>query len=247
MVANNNLVKLMNIEVDSVRPFEQLVTKTIPSVISLALGPENADSPNKFFGTAFGISLYHKSGPTDAFLTCSHVFNNLASELNESRDSTKFIARFRNERFEWEKVESIKRSDPNLITGDPDDEKLQKLHPQPNILKTVISGELIYPLETLNGHVNADRLALGCVTGHGFSGSPVFSVENGHIVGMHDYAPIEKDIWMRRERAPRCNDSDLYVEYPGGLSFAIPSTRLRQSIDLLETHCYLDQVRKFIR
>lgn len=289
MARYNNLVKLMSIEVDGLRPFEQLVTKIIPSVISLAIGPEESESPNKFFGTAFGVSLYHKNEPTDVFLTCSHVFDNLKAELDESRNKTKFISRYNNERFEWIKIESIKRFSPNLIIGDPDEdiaethdislcripgihvpplilsenkyiygeevgilgfpnyEHLQKLHPLPIILKTVISGELIYPLETLNGQARADRLALGCVTGHGFSGSPVFSSENGHIVGMHDYAPIENDIWMKRERAPRCMDSDLYVEYPGGMSFAVPSSRLRQAIDLLETHCYLDQVRRFLR
>jgi hypothetical protein len=289
MDAHNNLVKLMSVEVDGHWPFEQLITKTIPSVISLAIGPEESKKPNRFFGTAFGVSLYHKNDQTDVFLTCSHVFDNLMAELAESRDKTKFVSIFHKDGFEWIEIESIRRFSPNLISGNPDEdfaethdislcripgihvppltlsdnkyiygaevgilgfpnyEHFQKIHPQPSILKTVISGELIYPLETLNGQAKADRLALGCVTGHGFSGSPVFSAENGRIVGMHDYAPIENDIWMKRERTPRCMDSDLYVEYPGGISFAIPSTRLRQAINLLETHCYLDQVRRFLR
>ncbi|MGA9099312.1 MAG: serine protease, partial [Methanotrichaceae archaeon] len=271
-------------------PFEEFVTKIIPSVISFALGYEDAERPNQFFGTAFGISLYHKNGLTDVFLTCSHVFDNLMAELNESRDKTKFVSLFDDDRFTWKKIETVKRLAPYKITGDfaegdlaethdislcrvpgtnvppltlsddkyiygaevgilgfPNYEHLQNLDPQPQILKTIISGELIYPIETIKGQVNTDRLALGCVTGHGFSGSPVFSIETGHIVGMHDYAPIEKDIWEKREREPQNRDTDVYVEYPGGLSFAVPSTRLRQALDLFETHCYRDDVRRFLR
>jgi hypothetical protein len=299
MAEIRHFVKFKKVEVSGPRPFEELVTKIIPSVISFGLGYENAERPDQFFGTAFGISLYHKSGPTDVFLTCSHVFDNLMAKLGEHRDKIKFISLYDKGKFTWKKVETIKRFAPYKITGDLDEsdlaethdislcripgtkvlplplsddkyiygaevgilgfpnyEHLQKKDPQPHILKTIISGELIYPIETGKGQVNTDRLALGCVTGHGFSGSPVFSIENGHIVGMHDYAPTEKDIWMMRERKPQCRDPDVYAEYrdtsvyaeyPGGISFAIPSTRLCQGIHLLETHCYHKAVQRFLR
>lgn len=290
MANDYRFTEFKKISVDRSHPFEECITKTIPSVISLALGGEDVERPNQFLGTAFGISLYHKKDFTDVFLTCSHVFDILKAEMEETREKTKFISQFDNGKFRWKKVETIKRFTPTLITGNlteedfiethdislcrvpginvppltlsdnmyivgaevgilgfPNYEHLQKLHPQPYILKTIISGEMIYPMETGNGLANADRLALGCVTGHGFSGSPVFSIENGHIIGMHDYAPTEKNTWMKRERTPQCKDTDVYVEYPGGISFAIPSTRLLQTIDLLETHCYRKEVQMFLR
>jgi S1-C subfamily serine protease len=267
MTANKHFIKFKEISVDGPRPFEEIVTKTIPSVISLALGGEDAESPSQFFGTAFGISLNHENEPTNVFLTCSHVFDNLQAEMNETRDKIKFISLFSNGRFIWEKVETIKRIEPYKMVGDfaethdislcripginappltlsdnnylygeevgllgfPNYEHLQKLDPQPFVLKTVISGMVIYPLETGNGQTKADRLALGCVTGHGFSGSPVFLIENtANIVGMHDYAPIDG-------------------EYPGGVSFAIPSMRLRQAIDIIQEHSDACEVRTFLR
>ncbi len=68
--------------------------RDIPSVISLTLGPKDAESPNEFFGTAFGVSFYHKNEPTDFFLMCTHVFDDLKPELDNSREKTKFISRY---------------------------------------------------------------------------------------------------------------------------------------------------------
>jgi len=287
MAGNDHFIRFIPVELSGRRPFEELATKITLSVISLATGSEDAEKPDRFFGTAFGISLFQPNQPTDIFLTCSHVFNNLKADLNESGNRIKFISVFDNGRFVWRKVETISRIEPRMIRGDfiethdislckipgisippvdfsdnnyiygaevgilgfPNYEYLQRLDPQPIVLKTIVSGHLVYPLETGNGQATADRLVLGCVTGHGFSGSPVFSVEGGHIVGMLDYAPIENYIWtlteMDRQQPDR--DTEIHINHPGGLSFAVPSSRLLQSITIIRENLSNNDVQRFLR
>lgn len=287
MAGNDHFVRFMQVELSGRRPFEELVTKIMLSVISLATGSGEAEKPDRFFGTAFGISLFQPNEPTDIFLTCSHVFDNFKADLNESGDRIKFISVFDNERLVWREVETISRIEPRMIRGDfvethdislckipgisippvtfsdnsyiygaevgvlgfPNYEYLQRLDPQPIVLKTVLSGQLVYPLETGNGQATADRLVLGCVTGHGFSGSPVFSIEEGHIIGMLDYAPIENYTWtmteMNRQQPDR--DTEIHINHPGGLSFAVPSSRLQQSMTIIRENISSDHVQSFLR
>ncbi len=63
----------------------------------------------------------------------------------------------------------------------------------PYVLKTIISCSMPYSFERKEGKALSRRLALGCIVGYGFSGSPVISIKNGSVVGMIDYTPNEKE------------------------------------------------------
>ena len=80
------------------------------------------------------------------------------------------------------------------ILGFPLFENLQKETVQPYAIKTILSCYMKYPFEREKDTFVSERLALGCIVGEGFSGSPVFSVRDGKIVGMVDYVPPEIDL-----------------------------------------------------
>lgn len=78
------------------------------------------------------------------------------------------------------------------ILGFPLFENLQKITVQPYAIKTILSCYTKYPLEQEDGTFNiSERLAMGCILGEGFSGSPVFSIRDGKVIGMVDYVPPE--------------------------------------------------------
>ena len=129
------------------------------------------------------------------------------------------------------------------ILGFPNYEYLQAISTQPFLLKSIISGRLFYPLESPDGGSNDlkrfERLAIGCTVGEGFSGSPVFSLRDGNVVGMIDRTPLENSRWVFKTKKPRraskrINEYEIYAEYPAGISFAIPSVRIQEVIDSLK-------------
>jgi len=92
------------------------------------------------------------------------------------------------------------------VLGFPTYEYLQKISIQPFLLKSIISDRLFYPLESPEDESNDqkrkvfDRLAIGCTVGEGFSGSPVFSLRDGDVVGMIDRTPLENSMWRFKNK-----------------------------------------------
>lgn len=108
------------------------------------------------------------------------------------------------------------------IIGFPLGNYLQGKTIRPFVLKTVISGALEVQLEEGK---NTLRLALGTVVAKGFSGAPVFSSENGQVVGM-----IASDL--------------SYEGLPIGISLAVTPELLRAGLKrgLGEINKYLIEI-----
>jgi len=76
----------------------------------------------------------------------------------------------------------------------------------------------------------SERIALDCIAGQGFSGSPVFSVRDGSIIGMVDYLPTESYIEDLKIAKPVPTEGDICVNYAAGISFAIPSKLIQRCL-----------------
>lgn len=118
------------------------------------------------------------------------------------------------------------------IVGFPNFEHLQKLSVQPYVIKTILSSHMRYPFELEDGDiVESQRIALDCIVGEGFSGSPVFSVRDGNIIGMVDYLPTESYIEDLKITSPVQTEGNIRVHYAAGISFAVPSTLIQRCLD----------------
>lgn len=117
------------------------------------------------------------------------------------------------------------------IIGFPFFDKLQRISVQPFAIKTILSSHMLYPFEREGNNFESERLALGCIIGPGFSGSPVFSIQDGTIVGMVDYLPPEIYFGDIKFKEPHLYEADIRVPIPAGISLAIPSTRIQQCLD----------------
>lgn len=117
------------------------------------------------------------------------------------------------------------------IIGFPNFERLQRISIQPYVLRAVLSSNMFYPFEVDGKWVESERIALDCIVGQGFSGSPVFSLRDGKIVGMVDYLPQEIDIADIKITRPSPIEGDVRVQYPGGISFAVPSKLIQKCLE----------------
>lgn len=117
------------------------------------------------------------------------------------------------------------------IIGFPVFDKLQRISVQPFAIKTILSSHMHYPFERDGKQIVSERLALGCVVGPGFSGSPVFSIRDGTIVGMVDYLPPEVYFGDIKFKEPSLYEADIRVPIPAGISLAIPSTLIQKCLD----------------
>jgi len=117
------------------------------------------------------------------------------------------------------------------IVGFPNFEHLQRISVQPYVLRTILSSHMLYPFERDGNLIESERIALDCIAGQGFSGSPVFSVRDGKIVGMVDYLPTEMEIADIKITKPALIEGDIRVQYPAGISFAVPSKLIQKCLD----------------
>ena len=117
------------------------------------------------------------------------------------------------------------------IVGFPNCEHLQKISVQPYVLRTILSSHMRYPFERDGNLIESERIALDCIAGQGFSGSPVFSVRDGKIVGMVDYLPTEVDFADIKLTKPAIIEGDVRSQYPAGISFAVPSKLIQKCLD----------------
>jgi hypothetical protein len=118
------------------------------------------------------------------------------------------------------------------IIGFPTFGELQTESTQPYVLKTIISGSVMYPFNRNNKTTISPRLALGCIIGGGFSGSPVISIRDGSVVGMIDYLPMEVEIMDIKLTKPKPVEGDMRLQYPAGISLAIPSVIIKNNLDI---------------
>lgn len=118
------------------------------------------------------------------------------------------------------------------VMGFPTFGKLQTESIQPYVLKTIISSSVMYPFDRTNKTILSPRLALGCVIGGGFSGSPVISIRDGLVVGMIDYMPTEVEIMDIKLIKPKLVEGDMRLQYPAGISLAIPSIYIKSNLDI---------------
>jgi hypothetical protein len=117
------------------------------------------------------------------------------------------------------------------IVGFPNFEHLQRISVQPYVLRTILSSHMLYPFERDGNLIESERIALDCIAGQGFSGSPVFSVRDGKIVGMVDYLPTEMDFADIKLTEPKLIEGDVRIQYPAGISFAVPSKLIQKCLD----------------
>ncbi len=116
------------------------------------------------------------------------------------------------------------------VVGFPNFEHLQQLSVQPYVLKTILSSHMWYPFEIDGKVIKSERIALDCMAGEGFSGSPVFSSRTGDIVGMVDYLPTETYLEDLKMVKPTISEADIRVHYAAGLSFAVPSKLIQRLV-----------------
>jgi hypothetical protein len=118
------------------------------------------------------------------------------------------------------------------IIGFPFFERLQTHSVQPYVQRAILSCHMRYPLERDDGKLaESERIALDCMAGIGFSGSPVFSIRDGRVVGMVDYLPSESYIEDLKIRYPACEERDIRVHYAAGISFAVPSKTIQKFLN----------------
>ncbi len=119
-----------------------------------------------------------------------------------------------------------------MIIGFPVFVDHQKNFIMPYVLKTIISSSMPYLFDRNGRKILSPRLALGCIVGSGFSGSPVISMKEGSIVGMIDYTPIETDVIDLKIKKPQLVEGDMRLVYPAGITFAIPSMIIKRDLDI---------------
>jgi len=119
-----------------------------------------------------------------------------------------------------------------MIIGYPVFSDIQTQPIMPYVLKTIISSSTSYSFRRIMGRYQSPRLALGCIVGGGFSGSPVISIKEGSVVGMIDYTPIEiDDIDIKLDR-PSPIEGNIRLEYPAGITLAIPSMVIKDMLNM---------------
>lgn len=119
-----------------------------------------------------------------------------------------------------------------MIIGYPVFGEIRTRPIMPYILKTIISSSTSYSFRRLTGRYQSPRLALGCIVGWGFSGSPVISIENGSVVGMIDYTPTETDEVDIKINRPSLIEGNVRLEYPAGITLAIPSMVIKDMLNM---------------
>lgn len=130
------------------------------------------------------------------------------------------------------------------VLGFPTDCNLQVESIQPFVVKTIISSVLDYKFTNVvtkddkGNSVTKDlvlpRLALGHQLAGGFSGSPVYSIqEGGAVLGVVDYTPyIEEEFYKKiRDEEGRSRDESIYAQYPSFTSFAIPAKIIKSNLE----------------
>ena len=119
------------------------------------------------------------------------------------------------------------------VLGFPTEGNLQVESIQPFVEKTIVSSVLDYKFTNIvtkddkGNSVTKDlilpRLALGHQLAGGFSGSPVYSIqEGGAVLGVVDYTPyIEDELYKKiKDDGGRSRDESIYAQYPSFKSFA---------------------------
>jgi hypothetical protein len=130
------------------------------------------------------------------------------------------------------------------VLGFPTDSNLQIGSIQPFVVKTIISSMLNYRFRNIatkdeeGNPVTTDldlpRLALGHQLASGFSGSPVYSIqENGAVLGVVDYTPFVEDEFYKKIKSEegRSRDERIYAQYPSFTSFAIPAKIIKSNLE----------------
>ncbi len=126
---------------------------------------------------------------------------------------------------------SYKMGSEAMIIGYPIFDEFPTNSIMPYILKTIISTSMPYVFNRSGKKFSSPRLALGCIVGGGFSGSPVISVEDGSVVGMIDYTPFETSEIGVKLNKPSPIEGNVRLEYPAGITFAIPSMIIKRNLD----------------
>lgn len=129
------------------------------------------------------------------------------------------------------------------VLGFPTDSNFQVGSIQPFVVKTIISSLLDYKfknVETKDEEGNSvtkdlvlPRLALGHQLAGGFSGSPVYSIqEGGAVLGVVDYTPYVDDEFYKKysDENGRSRDERIYAQYPAFASFAIPAKIIKSNL-----------------
>lgn len=121
-----------------------------------------------------------------------------------------------------------------MIVGFPVFVDLQTNYIAPYILKTIISCSMpvLFERDSKN-RTPSPRLALGCIIGSGFSGSPVISIKEGSVIGMIDYTPYETELMDLKINKPRPIEGNVDLRYPAGVTFAIPSIVIKRSLNVI--------------
>jgi hypothetical protein len=262
-------------------PMEELVGKTLSSVIALACGKRKDGSVNAI-GTGFSVAISPKDDNSTLIATCTHVADEISrirnlKELDGKKeglvDNEYRICLLEGGKFLWKivdmqigdayageinysekhdacickipgiKIQSLPFSDDTYrlasevgIIGFPTFGELQTESTQPYILKTIISSSVIYPFNRNSKIILSPRLALGCIIGSGFSGSPVVSIRDRSVVGMIDYLPVEVEITDLKRTKPKPVEGDVLLRYPAGISLAIPSVYIKNNLDIALKH-----------
>jgi hypothetical protein len=262
-------------------PMEELIGKTLPSVIALACGKRKEGSVN-VIGTGFSVAISPKDNNSTLIATCTHVADGISQirNLKESEgknegfvDNHYRIGLLEGGKFIWKivdmkigeayareinysekhdacickipgiRIQSLQLSGDTCrlasevgIIGFPTFGELQTESTQPYILKTIISSALMYPFNRNNKTILSPRLALGCIIGEGFSGSPVISIRDGSVVGMIDYLPMEVELIDLKMTKPKPVEGDMLLKYSAGISLAIPSVHIKNNLDIALKH-----------
>jgi hypothetical protein len=120
-----------------------------------------------------------------------------------------------------------------MIIGFPIFDEFPTNSIMPYILKTIISSSMPFSFNRSGKNFSSPRLALGCIVGGGFSGSPVISIEDGSVVGMIDYTPFETSVIDVKLNKPSQIEGNVRLEYPAGITFAIPSMIINRNLDFI--------------
>lgn len=131
------------------------------------------------------------------------------------------------------------------VLGFPTEANLQDSSIQPFVIKTILSSILNYKFKNVEGpdekgdlvkkDVVLPRLALAHPLASGFSGSPVFSIQDEcTVLGVVDYTPFVEDEFYTKHRSKDGHvfDSTIYGQYPTFTSFAIPSKHIIDNLNM---------------
>lgn len=140
------------------------------------------------------------------------------------------------------------------VLGFPTDSSLQIGSIQPFVVKTIISSMLNYRFRNIatkdeegnpvTKDLDLPRLALGHQLAGGFSGSPVYSIqENGAVLGVVDYTPYVEDEFYKKFKSEegRSRDERIYAQYPSFTSFAIPAKIIKSNLE--NYACFMEKAK----